>query len=377
MHKINDIVTVEVGSRFMDVAWRDGSVSRYSKFWLRDNCACEICGDHESGSRFQSWLKIPQDVTLRHVAWDGACLDVVWDDGDHRSRYALAWLRSNCHVQATSHTQKTLWDMTLPEIPTADYRLALHDDRERYRLLDHVVRYGFVVVKNVGTDPAETAALTRMLGYTRDTHFGAITDLQLREQGSHLSDFPVEILPHTDETYRPVPTGINVFHCITPSRDGGGVSSMTDSHACAKQLQTLDAAAYEVLCKTPIRHARRAGNEIIVSNHPAFMRDSAGELTEVRLNERTMSALRIDPEQMDAVYAALRKALEIAYSGAYTVWYPMEAGDAMVFDNLRVLHGRTAFRTERLIRQTNVMRDEFHARHAFLAEQLHSIGSKR
>jgi gamma-butyrobetaine dioxygenase/trimethyllysine dioxygenase len=97
------------------------------------------------------------------------------------------------------------------------------------------------------------------------------------------------------------------------------------------------------------------------------------QLIEVRLNERTMSSLSLDPEEMDEVYAALRKAFRIAYSGQYTVWYPMKAGDALVFDNLRVLHGRSAFNAERLIRQTNVIRDEFYARHAFLAEKLHTI----
>jgi gamma-butyrobetaine dioxygenase/trimethyllysine dioxygenase len=357
----------------MNIKWNDGSVIRLNQFWLRDNCACNICGDHESGSRFQSWLKIPEHVKSRHVSWDQEFFEVIWDGGDHRSRYSLAWLRRNSKAYSEQHERKTLWDKALPEIPKADYRLAKLDERELCRLLDHVVRYGFVVVEHVGTDPEETAALTRLLGYTRDTHFGAITDLKLRDQGIHLSDFPVEVLPHTDETYRPVPTGINIFHCITPSSDGGGVSCITDSHACASHLQTMDSRAYELLCKTPIRHARRTGNELIVSNLPPFTRNVMDQLIEVRLNERTMSSLSLDPEEMDEVYAALRKAFRIAYSGQYTVWYPMKAGDALVFDNLRVLHGRSAFNAERLIRQTNVIRDEFYARHAFLAEKLHTI----
>ena len=44
------------------ITWPDGNVSTYHFIWLRDNCSCEKCGSHNSGSRFQSLLDIPVDI---------------------------------------------------------------------------------------------------------------------------------------------------------------------------------------------------------------------------------------------------------------------------------------------------------------------------
>lgn len=366
------IKTAEITGRFINVEWSNGLNSSINHFWLRDNCTCSICGNHESGSRFLLWTTLPRTVSPRSISWNEQHLNVIWDDREHCSQYCLNWIYHNCNAKDDAESfgrTKTFWDKNLPSIPTVDFRRAIGDENELFKLFENVSRYGFVLVHNVGTERADTATLAKRIGYTRNTHFGEITDLQLRDEGRHLADFPLAITQHTDETYRLMPTGINIFHCITPSQDGGGISSITDSFSCALKLRQDAPDSFNLLTRTPIRHARRAGNELIESNYPPLLLDSQGRLSEIRLNERTMSSIRVAPDLIDQVYDALRNLFNIAYSGKFTVNYLMQAGDALVFDNLRVLHGRTSFNSERLIRQTNVMRDEFYARHAFLAEK--------
>jgi alpha-ketoglutarate-dependent taurine dioxygenase len=352
------------------IKWTDGHSSTYHHLWLRDNCACDDCGAHSSGSRFQALLDIPTDISPTAIKAEASALIITWDTG-HGSRYSADWLRKNCYSDSERERRrpmKTLWDSSLSELPTADYRLAQRDHSEKRKLFASVREFGFVIVRNVGTDCDETERLTSMIGYVRDTHFGRVTDLMLRTNGAHLSDFPTGILPHTDETYRHIPTGINVFHCIRPSDDGGGLSTLVDSIACARRLRIEDPEAFDLLTRLPIQHERRADGELIRSANPVFMLDYDGNVTEVRLNERTMSALSLPENLMEAAYRALRKAFQIAYDPASCLTFRLEAGDALVFDNLRVLHGRTAFAGQRHIRQSNVMRDEFYARLASLED---------
>ena len=356
------------------IHWADGRTGTYHHMWLRDNCACDGCGSHASGSRFQALLDIPDDVSPCHVTAEPSALTITWARDKHESRFDSRWLRAYCY-SAEERTRrrpaKTHWDSTLSDLPMVDYRLVRKDGAELHRLFASVSEYGFVLVKNVGGYD-ETERLAGTVGYIRDTHFGRVTDLKLRANGSHLSDFPTHILPHSDETYRHVPTGINIFHCIQPSDDGGGVSTLVDGHYCAARLRAQDEDAFALLTRLPIQHERRAAGETIRSHHPAFTLDYDGNVAEVRLNERTMSALSLPEDLMESAYRALRKAFRIAYDPANRIQHRLDAGEALVFDNLRVLHGRTAFAGDRLVRQTNVMRDEFYARLAFLEERLAS-----
>jgi NADPH:quinone reductase-like Zn-dependent oxidoreductase len=53
--------------------------------------------------------------------------------------------------------------------------------------------------------------------------------------------------------------------------------------------------------------------------------------------------LPVDEDLMEETYAALRTAFRIAYQPAQRIEYTMAAGDALLFDNLRVLHARTGY----------------------------------
>ncbi len=353
------------------INWADGHTSLYHYIWLRDNCACAACGPHSSGSRFQALLDIPDDIAPSQADHDEFTTIVTWAGDGHRSCFDGGWLRQHCYSCtecARRGCKKTLWDSSLTELPAVDYRLAQSSAREWRLLFANVAEYGFVVIKNMGVEYHEIERLAARIGYVRNTHFGPVTDLTLRNTPGHLSDFPTGILPHTDETYRPVPTGINIFHCIKPSDDGGGASMLVDAHQCAAQMRTEHPDAFRLLSSLPIQHERRASDEIIRSRHPAFTLDWEGNIMEVRLNERTMSGLALPDNLMQRAYQALRLALRLAYNSSNRITYHLEAGEALVFDNLRVLHGRTGFSGERLIRQSNVMRDEFYAKLAFLDE---------
>jgi hypothetical protein len=100
-----------------------------------------------------------------------------------------------------------------------------------------------------------------MLGYIRNTHFGHFLELRNRARPTLLAHIPGPIRPHPDDTYRDVPLGISVLHCIQPSSDGGGASELMDSFAVAAQLKSEDPDAYSLPVPGSIRHERLAEGE--------------------------------------------------------------------------------------------------------------------
>ena len=57
-----------------------------------------------------------------------------------------------------------------------------------------------------------------------------------------------------------------------------------------------------------------------------------------------MAPLDVSADRVVEVYRALRKLAALTRDARYRVCLRLEAGDLMMFDNRRVLHGRDAFR---------------------------------
>ena len=74
------IQALDRGERAFNVTWCDEHESVFHYVWLRFNCACEMCGDLDSGIGTVMMADIPPNVSPRdaHVDSSGR-LYVVWD----------------------------------------------------------------------------------------------------------------------------------------------------------------------------------------------------------------------------------------------------------------------------------------------------------
>ena len=98
--------------------------------------------------------------------------------------------------------------------------------------------------------------------------------------------------------------------------------------------------------------------------------DYFGHIREFRLNERTMGPLDLPEELLEPVYDALSKMFTLSYDSKYHMSYLLKDGEALVFDNARVLHARTGFNGHRHVRLTHVGSDEFYSRWRQLRHEL-------
>jgi gamma-butyrobetaine dioxygenase len=98
------------------------------------------------------------------------------------------------------------------------------------------------------------------------------------------------------------------------------------------------------------------------ANWRAIELDHHGNIVAVHINERTMAPLDCDEHLVEPVYRALKEFFNRIYAPEASINYRLESGQAVVLDNHRVLHARTAFSGNRHIRQCHVDRDEFFSR---------------
>jgi gamma-butyrobetaine dioxygenase len=196
------------------------------------------------------------------------------------------------------------------------------------------------------------------------TNYG-IFELESKPKPEIVGDMAVALELHTDEPYRIEPPAITFFHVLAQS-DAGGESTMADGLWLAEALRARDPQAFETLCAVPARHNRtlKEGRAFDVAA-PIFPRDDLGRVTGIRLNDRGMAPVDCAQEMVEPFYDALRTLLAMIYAGEGRVTVKLQPGEMMVFNNQRLLHGRTGFdpaRSHRHVRSCHVDLDEFHSR---------------
>ncbi|AUY48402.1 TauD/TfdA family dioxygenase [Streptomyces sp. CB01881] len=140
---------------------------------------------------------------------------------------------------------------------------------------------------------------------------------------------------HTECAQQPQPPRLLLLACARAG-DAGGESLLTDGRAILSELAEFHPAALEALS------APRAAFFGGADGHFApVLEQLAGGRWHLRLRQDSLA--RFSPEA-EAHLPALRRAIE-----RHTTRLRLAAGQGIVLDNHRFLHGRTAFRGERLL----------------------------
>jgi gamma-butyrobetaine dioxygenase len=368
--------------RLLAITWGDGHRSNFHHIWLRDNCACSECGDRSGGHRYLELGSIDPDITPGEVLVDDSgSLQIKWTGDDHRSSYAAAWLRANCYsVEAVAgrRHQTILWDCQLNDnIEEWDYSEIITNPATRLVMFEHINDYGFAVINDVSKELDQIEKLAAIFGFIRQTHYGRVFELISTPQQRILAQTAHAIRPHTDEQFRdPVP-GLFMMHCLRASECGGGASILVDGFKAAANLRAHNKEQYDLLTQVPIPHRRFLVDDVddvaLSAAWPAIELDHHGDVIAVHINERTMAPLDTQEQLIESVYQALKELLDQVYSPQACINYRLESGQAVVLDNHRVMHARTAFNGNRHIRQCHVDRDEFFSRLRALHRRLDAV----
>jgi gamma-butyrobetaine dioxygenase/trimethyllysine dioxygenase len=312
--------------------------------------------------------------TIQAVTSNDRMIHIEWADG-HQSTFPVVWLRAHCFAdneRAKRRHNPILWDASITgNVPEIDYIKAKTSDSELLHLFDSVRTYGMCLVRNVPADPAATEEIAGTFGFIRETHYGRVFEIITTPNPVVIANAPTPLRPHTDENFREPPPGIMIFHTIRASEDGGGKSVMTDGFKLAEDFKAIDPEGYELLTKVPIPHRRFIEKVGLRAEAPIITLDYFGNIAQFRMNERTMGPIDLPHDLIEPVYNAITKLLALSYESKYHMHHLLASGEALVFDNARVLHARTGFNGNRHVRLTHIGSDEFYSRWRQLRYNLH------
>lgn len=366
-HGRQTLAAAQVKKGIVTVSFADGHESRFPAIWLRHNCECQECGSTRSARRELRLTDIPADIEARRasIAPDGA-LEVTWEPDGHRSLYPAAWLRGHCLSAAERDRRRAkpqLWNPRTPDLIRYESFAALTDPQRRLAYLERLRDFGFVILTDIPAGPESTEAVAATVGLLRITNYG-VYELISRPTPQLVGDTSVALAPHTDEPYRHHPPGITFFHVVAQS-EHGGESTLVDGFQVAETLRQSDPEAFRLLSTISVDfHRELKEGRIFHASAPIIRVDRHGHLEGLRLLDRGTAPFDLAEEEVAGYYAAYRKLLSILYDASKQLIVKIRAGEVLVFNNHRLLHGRTAFdasRSYRHVRSANVDFDEFYS----------------
>jgi gamma-butyrobetaine dioxygenase len=179
-------------------------------------------------------------------------------------------------------------------------------------------------------------------GFVRETNFGRLFDVRSVPNSNDLAYRTVALGPHTDNPYRdPVP-GIQLLHCLV-NETTGGLSSLVDAVAVTERLRADDPDGFALLASTPVRFRFRDADTDLVSRRPIVNLDHRGRVTGLQYSPRMDQVPLMGEADTRAYQRARSRLAQLLNSPDHQIVFRLDPGEAMIFANDRVLHGRTEF----------------------------------
>ena len=298
------------------------SASPVDPTWARDACRCPECRDETSDQHLLDMDDVGGWTVLGTRRTNGG-LHVELSKGDQ-------W-----HVcQIPPQTTATDHDVT---IWNGDFNLSTRrrDSSDVAAIAADVAEFGVAHVGGVSTEPGSVLSFAETLGFVRETNYGRLFEVRTEPSAINLAYTPLALPLHTDNPYRdPVPT-VQILHCLHGAAEGG-VTLLADGFAAAEALREQDAGAFELLSNIDVCFRFHDETVDLRSVRRVIDCTPGGAVQAIYLNHRSLETPTT--ERYRSALAAFVRMLE-----RFTIELTLADGEAIAFDNRRILHARTGF----------------------------------
>jgi gamma-butyrobetaine dioxygenase len=359
----------------LTLEWADHGRVELASLWLRDNRREDR--DARNGQRLTDVTDLPVEPRIRRALLQGRAVQIEWEGEADAASFDVDWLaaQADAILGAGGQPRPRLWPdgarlEATRNFGWASLALMREDVGIQASWLQRLVTEGLAFLSEVPTEPGAILASMPLIGQVAETNYGLLFDVRAVPEPENLAYSDRGLGLHTDNPYRePVP-GFQALHVLVAAPDGGE-SLLADGFALAEELRRDDPAAFEILAGTAVPFAYRSRNASLRAERPLIQLSCRGEVIAVHYNSRSIQPLPFAAEAAERYYRAYRRFATLLREPRFMLRYMMRAGDLVVFDNQRILHGRTGFASARYPRHLQgcyLTRDSVFSRAALLAE---------
>ncbi|KAI9709746.1 MAG: hypothetical protein M1820_003148 [Bogoriella megaspora] len=226
--------------------------------------------------------------------------------------------------------------------------------------------YGFCFVDGCPPTAEATQALLERIAFIRQTHYGGYWESTADMQSIDTAYTNLSLDVHTDTTYFSDPVGLEMFHILSHEGGEGGETILVDGFRAAAALLNQDLGYYNLLSSVKLHHHASGDDGINFVAHRGFpvleLDDETSQLMRIRWNNADRAAIDCPVHMKDQWYHAAQAFHNHLTQAGSEIKLKLVPGRPLIFDNWRVLHGRTSFTGNRRLGGGYINHDDFISR---------------
>lgn len=195
--------------------------------------------------------------------------------------------------------------------------------------------------------------------------YGDTFDVISKPNANNIAYTSVPLGPHQDLAYYESKPGLQLLHCLSNEGVEGGESVLVDSMAAAEELRRVAPEHFDTLAKCSATFVKQRNGADMIYRRPHIVLDDSQEIVSVNWSPPFEGPLAVSPHLVEAYYRAygvfermLDNSLpenygndldsELAstlreYAHKCTWQRRLDKGEILIFNNVRMLHGRRGF----------------------------------
>ncbi|KPA20184.1 Gamma-butyrobetaine dioxygenase [Shimia sp. SK013] len=323
------------------VTWADTTTTDFPTIWLRDNCPSGL--HPQTHERLLDLLTLDDAPVLSSAQVDEDGVQLGYADG-HISFLPLSLLTGHRPGQRAADPAAIATRLWRSEHAVARYAASpiMNEDTALTAWMQATAADGLTIIEHLEDRTSAGVDVAERIDFLRKTNFGTTFEVINKPDPNNLAYTSVALPLHTDLPNQEVPPGYQFLHCLANEAIGGG-SLFADGFAMAEDLRTDDPEAFDLLCNVEIPFRFHDGDADISVYKPVITLGAAGKVIEIRYNAHLAGVFDMAADIIPAYYRAYRAYMSKTRDAKYRITLKLQAGEMVVFDNRRVLHGRDSF----------------------------------
>lgn len=334
---------VKLGDKGLELELAGRGASYFNYHWLRDNCPSSF----DSATRERVFdifhLASPPRPQSAHVS--GNQLEIAWAGENHVSHYDLGWLAdclSGPRRDPADLPRRAWYADHYPAIHRVTFAALQSDKAAVAAYLKAVLVEGIAFVTEMPDSDAALTELVAHVGLVRPTFFGDYFDVRTHIEPSNLAYTAKALELHTDTPAEEMAPGIQFLHCRANSVAGGD-NLFLDGVAVAEDFRHEAPEDFRLLSETRIPYYCEHDSYDMRSRQRVIELDENGSVSGVTISQHMADVFDLPQNELDAYYPAFIRFGRKLQDAKYLMRFNIRAGECIVFDNHRIVHGRDAY----------------------------------
>jgi gamma-butyrobetaine dioxygenase len=356
----------------LSVKLASGKTGYFNAYWLRDNCPTSF--DSQTRERTFDIFHMDKAPEAKQAELTSDGLAIIWNDG-HKSNYSMDFLEKyadGTRRQDPANLPRRAWyGDHYANIAKFSQPKLLADKNELKKWIEALLVEGVSIVTDMPDSNEGLTETVKLIGHVRPTFFGEFFDVKTHIKPTNLAYTAKALEMHTDTPAEDMAPGIQFLHCRANSVEGGQ-NLFLDGMAVANDLRDEDPEAFRLLSETDIPYYCEHGTYDMRSRQRVIETDEHGVVTGVTISQHMADIFDLPQTFLDSYYPAFCKFGRMLQADKYMMRFRLNATECIVFDNHRIVHGRSAYSAtsgDRYLRGTYSDRGEMRSTYRSLVSE--------